>query len=1068
MKGIVSWFASNSVAANLLMFVAFVGGIVSFNTMERELFPTIEINGASVSIAWQGASPEDVEDQLVSRVEEAVADIDGIKRITSTSSEGVGSVNIQGETDIDMDRLIDEVERRVSQINNLPQAAFQPQVIRWKPSGPGVAFFGLAIHGDVDARTLKRVAEEVRDDIAALPGGQLAQVNAVLDEEVSIEVTEESLRRYGLTFADIATAVRRSSVNSSGGQVRTDIGTVGIQTRQQADSAEEFGEIIISQSVDGGIVRIRDVGTVIDGFVDADISATYDGDRTAFVFVEPPEEMDIVAFTTGFREYVEDSPNNLPEAITVDILFDNSDAFIDRMDTITKSALTGSLLVLIVLVLFLRPIVAFWVTIGIITAFAGGTFLLPFFGVSFNFLSLFAVLLVIGVVVDDAIVVGENIHKEVETGRNQGLAAAKAGTHAVMKPVIFGVLTTIIAFLPWAFITGPTRSFTEQISFVVIAALAFSLIESLLILPAHLSHMKPQRYDGRMGGLMRVQRRIADSLIWFANTIYKPFLELALRFRYATLTAFFVLFVTATQLISLNYVPFRFFPEIESDLVQVTIDLPDGTPFARTEQVRDQLEEGVLAGAKILAERYPDIEDGFIRGRSIVATDRQVQAWIGLVPPEERPKTASTKEAANVLRDQVGPIPDAEDVSFNFTFNDNDTRVSFSLNHPDLDMLRLAAEDVRQQLATYDGLFDISDNLSSAADEIRIEMRPGAESLGITLADVSTQLRQAYFGEEAQRLARDGEDARVMVRLSRADRENLDSIRNLRIRTNDRREIPLSQVAELSFAPGINRIRRRNRIRSARVFAEVEGDVGGQIMTDMRENYWPGFAERFPDVSRESAGGFQDTAEFFQELVLLAGAALLAMYILLAVAFKSYWQPLLIMTAIPFAFAGAVFGHLAFGVPMAMFSIFGIGAAAGVVINDNLVLVDYVNRRRLEGAGAVQALVDAGVSRFRPILLTSVTTFVGVLPLIAERSINAQFLRPMVISLGCAVIFALFVSLLMVPALYAAGTELGRVFKWLYGGKPYRNIGESYDGQVFDDHDDPAHGADTGTPHPAE
>ena len=689
-----------------------------------------------------------------------------------------------------------------------------------------------------------------------------------------------------------------------------------------------------------------------------------------------------------------------------------------------------------------------------ITAFAGGTFLLPFFGVSFNFLSLFAVLLVIGVIVDDAIVVGENIHKEVESGRHTGLDAARVGTHAVMKPVIFGVLTTIIAFLPWALISGPTRSFTEQISFVVIAALLFSLIESLLILPAHLSHMKPQRYDGFVGKITKIQRRIADSLIWFANHLYKPVLELAIRARYATVILFFLMFTLASQLVSLGYVPMRFFPEIEDDLVQITIELPEGTPFSRTEQVRDQLESGILRAGTQLDERYPVLEDGFIRGRTLVASDRRVRGWIALVPPEERPDGASTKEAAEAMRDAVGAIPDAEDISFNFTFNDNDTRITFALNHPDLEVLQAATADVRNQLAKYDTLYDIGDNLSAAAEEIRIALRPGAEALGITLADVSTQVRQAYFGEEAQRLARDGEDARVMVRLSEADRSDLDSVQNLRIRTADGRELPLAQVADLSFAPGVNRIQRRDRVRSARVFAEVIGDTRGQIMKDMGENYWPGFAERFPTVTRNRAGGFQDQQEFFAELLLLGGGALLGMYILLAVAFKSYAQPLLLMTAIPFAYAGAVFGHWLFGVPIAMFSIFGIGAAAGVVINDNLVLVDFVNKRRIDGAGAVQALVDAGVSRFRPILLTSVTTFVGILPLLAERSINAQFLKPMVVSLGCAVVFAVFVSLLMVPALYAVGTEIGRAFKWLYRGQPYRSIGETYEGEVFEDSDE--------------
>lgn len=1050
MKGIVSWFAANTVAANLLMLVAFIGGIISFNVMEREFFPAADSTLVQVSITWEGASPKDVEEQLIARIEEAIADIDGIKRLNSTAREGVGTVSVEGLNDTDMETLVDEIDRRVSQINNLPPAAFQPSVTWVRFDFP---YFGMTVHGNVDALTLKRITEKVRDDIAKLPGGQLAEVQAVLDEEVSIEVTEESLRRYGLGFGDIATAIRNSSVNSSGGQVQTDIGTIGIQTRQQANDRDEFGDIIISQTTDGGTVRVRDVATVVDGFIDTNLTPTYDGERAAFVFVNSPEKMDIVKYAAGFREYIENSPEHLPEAISIDVFMDFSEAFDDRMKTITNSALIGALLVFIVLILFLRPIVAFWVTIGIITAFAGGTFLLPFFGVTFNVLSLFAVLLVIGVIVDDAIVVGENIHKEVESGRRTGLAAAQYGTHAVMKPVIFGVLTTILVFLPWAFLSGPERNFTAQISFVVMAALLFSLIESLLILPAHLSHMKPQQYGGIGGRLTRIQRRIADSLIWVANTLYKPVLELALRARYATILLFSLLFMFAVQLFSNSYVPFRFMPEIENDLVQITIEMPDGTPFTRIEQVRDQFEEGIERAAVLLAAKYPEIEDGFIHGRSVVAFNQRVQAWISLAPPETRPETTSTKEAATVMREQVGVIPDAEDINFNFTINQSDTRISFAISHPDLDILNAAAADVRGQLSTYDSLFDIGDNLSSAADELRIELLPGAESLGITLSDVSGQLRQAYFGEQAQRLARDGEDARVMVRLARDDRRDIDSLKNLRIRTADGREIPLAQVAELTFAPGISRIQRRDRLRSARIFAEFVGDTRGQIIGDMEANYWPGFAERFPGVERRNDGGFQDQQDFNREITILLLIAFGGMYVLLAIAFRSYFQPLLLMTAIPFAYAGAVFGHLLFGVPMALFSFFGIAAAGGVVINDNLVLVDYVNRRRAEGAGAVQALVDAGVSRFRPILLTSVTTFVGILPLIAERSINAQFLRPMVISLGSAVIFALFVSLLMVPALYAVGTEVGRVFRWAWSGLPYRSIGETYEGAVFDDND---------------
>ena len=1070
MRGMVAWFARNAVAANLLMIVAFLGGMVAFNRMEREMFPVVSVAGATVSVAWNGASPQDIEEQIITRIEEVVADIDGLDRLTSVAREGSGFVNVRGRDDIDMQEFIDEIKLRVDQINNLPQAAFQPQVTRWEQRN---WYFGMVVHGDVDPLTLKRLADQVRDDIAELPGGELAQVQGVLNEEVSIEVSENDLRRYNLSFSDVASAIRNSSLNSSGGRVRSSTGDVSMATRQLADTQEQFENIIVRETTAEGTIRVGDVATVIDGFIDADLKATFNDQPTAFVFVVAPDKMDIGRYAKGFRDYIERANKPamgiLPEGIGVDILWDDSVIFDARMDLISRSALTGAVMVMIVLLLFLRPVVALWVTMGIITAFAGGIMMLPFFGVSWNILSTFAVLLVIGVIVDDAIVVGENIHKEVESGRREGIDAAIVGTQMVLKPIVFGVLTTIIAFLPWAFVSGPTRTFTQQISFVVVAALIFSIIECIFILPAHLSHMKKQKFEGPVGRLMLIQRRIADSLLWFAGHIYKPMLELALRFRYATIVAFFsILFLAISAVYITKNVPFNFMPQIEGDLIQVTIDVPEGTPFSRTLQIRDQLQTGVDLAAQELEEEWGETvamlrelsgeEDGhrsgngIIQGASIVASNGQIQAWIGMAPPEHRPETLKTKTVSDLIRARTGPIQDAEEISFDFTQNDEDSGVRFALNHNDLDRLREASDVVKAQLATYAVAYDIGDNLTSSADEIQIELKPGAESLGISLSDVSLQLRQAYFGVEVQRLPRNGEDVRVMLRLPKSARTDLDSLDNMRIRTVDGREVPITQVATFTYAPGINRILRRNRTRSVSVYADIKGDGGRDyIMDDMNINFWPEFTRQFPEIERGAAGGFEQQQEFLAEISRLLLMAIGAMYILLAIAFRSYAQPLLLMTAIPFAYAGAVFGHWIFNVPMAMFSLFGIAAAAGVVINDNLVLIDYVNRRRDEGIGAVQALVDAGVSRFRPILLTSVTTFVGILPLIAERSVQAQFLKPMVIALGCAVAFALFVSLFLVPALYAAGVEIGRIFRWSWGGRPYRRIGETYSGEAIVD-----------------
>lgn len=520
MSGMVSWFARNAVAANLLMVVAFIGGVLGFNAMEREMFPVVPVAGASVTMTWNGASPQDVEEQIITRIEEAVADIDGLDRITSVARESFAVVNIRGRDDIDMQVFIDEIKLRVDQINNLPQAAFQPQVQRWEQRD---WYFGMAIHGDVDQLTLKRVADDVRDDIAEISGGELAVLQATLPEEVSIEVSENALRQYNLSFSEVAQAIRQSSLNSSGGQIRSSVGDVSISSRALADTQEQFEDIIVRQSNAQGTIRVGDVAQVIDGFIDADLDATYDNRPTAFVMVVQPDKMDIVTYANNFRDYIERANNPasgiLPGGMQIDILWDNSQPFQARMKLISESALLGAVLVMLVLIMFLRPIVAFWVTIGIMTAFAGGILLMPLFGVSWNVLSTFAVLLVIGVIVDDAIVVGENIHREVESGRREGLDAAIVGTQMVLKPVVFGVITTIIAFAPWAMLTGPTRAFTQQITFVVIASLVFSIIECMFILPAHLSHMKKEDKT-KQNALARFQQRIADSLLWFAQHIY--------------------------------------------------------------------------------------------------------------------------------------------------------------------------------------------------------------------------------------------------------------------------------------------------------------------------------------------------------------------------------------------------------------------------------------------------------------------------------------------------------------------------------------------------------------------
>jgi len=1055
-RGFLAWWARNSVAANLLMAIALIGGFIGYNSLQRETFPAAEWTGVSVSVAWPGASPQEVEEQIIIRVEEALSDLEGIENLTASAVEGRGWLNIEATRAVDMTAFVDEVKLRVDAINNLPRDSYRPIVERWRNEDQA---YLMALHGDVERRDLQRIAEEIRDEIAStVPEASLVMTQARLGEEVAIELSEDALNRYNLTFTEVARAIRASSLNASAGSVRTDQGDVALTSRQLADTAQDFEEIILRQTPDGGVIRVGDVARVTDGLIDVNLEASFSGDRMVLIDVRATGSTDVVTLSEQMNAYVERKQAELPSSISLTPWFQSADLYNSRMETIASSAGLGLALVLIVLILFLRPIVALWVTVGIATAFAGALMLLPFMGVTLNMLSLFAFLIVIGVVVDDAIIVGENIHNRVERGET-GMTAAVVGVQMVAKPVVFAVITTMMAFAPWMLLTGPEVQFTSQISLVVIAALTFSLIESLIILPAHLAHIGPQKSGGRLGWLIRTQAAIANLLTTFAHRIYAPFLAMSIRRRYSTLVTFIGLFALAITLIATGRVPFRFMPEVENELVQVNIQLPEGTPWARTLQVRDQLDAARETVITDYREAFPDAVD-MVEDDATITTDASIRSWIKVAPPETRPGNISTREVAQRLREALGPVPDAEEISFDFTINNSDTGMAFAINHPDLDVLRRASDELKERLRSYETTFDVVDNLQTSADELRLRLRPDAQALGLTLADVTGQVRQAFYGEEVQRLPRDGEDVRVMVRYPKALRENIDALDELRIRMPDGREIPLAAVAEVEYAPGINRINRRERQRTVTVSAELtDPDSAGEIRRDLQENFFPDWERRYPGVSEGEIGDAEGQREFMAELQTLQIIMIGSMYVLLAIAFRSYWQPLLIMTAIPFAFAGAVFGHMLFGMPLALFSFFGVGAAAGVVINDNLVLVDFINRLRERGVGAFQALVDAGVQRFRPILLTSVTTFIGILPMMAERSTQAQFLKPMVVALGFAVIFALFLSLLLVPALYAIGVDIGRLVKGLWTGERQPKLGASYSG-----HESGPDGVDVGVP----
>lgn len=1019
MNGLIAWWARNSVAANLVMVGIFVAGVIGFGKMEREMDPQVRFPGLAIEVTWPGASPQEVEEQIVARIEESVRDLDSIVWVRSSSSEGYGGVYIKAQDQVDFTQFMNDVKIRVDSISSFPGDIEQPQVRQWVNRNE---FIRVAVHGNLGERQLKQLAETLRREAAQLPAVSLVELFGVRDEEISIEVSEDALRRYGLSFSEVADAVRNTSINQSAGSVRTEVGTYQLKVRSQANTEDDFNNIIVRQTANGGTIRIGDIATVIDGFEDEPILATLNGEPAVLLQFMSTEVMDIVTASESVNKWVKERQESLPEGASLTLWTDNAEDFKSRMKTIGSSAVVGLILVMLVLLLTLRPLVAFWVAVGIATAYAGAFVLLPTVGVSLNMLSTFAFLLVLGIVVDDAIVVGEGIHSE-SSKMGGGVNASISGAQLVAKPVIFGVITTILAFMPWLFLEGGTSEFTRHITWVVILALGFSLIESLFILPAHLSHMKPRR---NLRGFGIFQKRIADGIVSFANVQYRKIGNWSMSHRYLTSSIFIGIFIVGFGLFQTGWVKKGFMPEIESDEIVVNVVLPEGAPYSRALEILEQLQ----TAEKMLEDEVNEstegegvlIENWYTRSRR-----DSVLAIVKLAPPEVRHLTA--KDASIRLRELMGDVPDAKEVSVQYTQNNNGPGFELSIRHPDLDVLRRATADLENQLRTYATLYDVRNNLEGASEEIRLTMKPGTTKLGLTLADVNRQVRQAYFGEEVQRLARDGQDVRVKVRYPLSSRRSIESLKNFRVRTNDGRELPLLAVADLEYAPGITRIQRWNGNRASRVSADLKESVSNDIMEDLNKNFFPEWEKRYPGIQRGSIGQSEEEQRFVKEVMGLYLIAFFAMYTLLAVAFKSYWQPLLIMVAIPYAFVGAIFGHQVLGLTIAIFSYFGIAAAAGVVVNDNLVLMDYCNRLKDKGMQAREAIIEAGVARFRPILLTSMTTIVGLMPMMLERSIQAAFLQPVVVALASGVFFAFFVTLLMVPALYGIGLDAGEAME---------------------------------------
>lgn len=945
-KGLVAWWAKNPVAGNLLMVACLILGVVSFFRMEKEYFPPGRDDGIQILASWPGASPADVESQVTLRIEEATADLDGLNWVRSRSFEGGAWVNLSFDPGQDPDERLQEVRAKIDQISDLPAELRQIRVTRQQFRSFSVI---LGVHGNVDERLLRDTAERIREEIKLLPGAINTSQAGAREPEVSIEVSEQALQRFGLTFDDVAQAIRRQSFTASGGTVRTDDGSFQIQARAQADSAPDFERIVVRQTAEGGEVTVGDVATVIDGFQDVDLFTRMNGDRAVMLFVETADKFNIWQTTDAVENYLQKL--QLPEGIQVSKVYLEADDYNDLLEVLWQNALQGFVLIFLLLLLTLHPQVAFWSTMGVVTAFAGSFIILPYIGVSLNFLTVFAFLLVLGIMVDDAIIVGEAIYEKVERG-GHGVDSAILATQLVMKPLIASVLTTMIAFSPLMFISGETQQFTRSISIVVMSTLFFSLVETLIILPAHLSHVRlPKRSDSFGGRLMALQQRSAHSVVWFGENVFGPLVRLSVRWRYVTLAVFVSALVLAVTVMSTGRVKTGFMPEVEGDFMIVSIELPATTPFPRLEQVAGQLNQARLQ-LEANTQEFATVDSytgnqtrGVIRNWTTAIEGTTVRAYVGLTRPETRKKLRSSKVTED-LRTLMGPVPDADRISFELSGNDNGAAISIALLGENKQELRAAADALKAELSSLQEVISVRDSEEAAIEELQITLKPGAEQLGLTLADITSQARQAFYGLEVQQIPREGDFVRVFVRYPREDRRSLDSLSAFRLRTPDGREIPLAAVADVTYAPGVTGLDRRQRQPTITVEAEASDTDRQKIMAALEDGYFANLSTNFPSVSRRAIGQLEEQQRFFNEISTYMGIALLAIYGLLAVVFRSYWLPIIILTPIAFTLTGSILGHLVFDSKFVLFSWLGMIAAAGVVVNDGVVLLDRTNQLR--------------------------------------------------------------------------------------------------------------------------
>lgn len=1017
-KGLIAWFARNSVAANLLMIFIILGGLyMYFFGINKQMFPYQESNWIEIGVSYPGAAPQEVEEGITLKIEESLKSIQGLKRVITYSNRGRSTTYIQVEQDSDANQILNEVKAQVDSISSFPDGMERPIVERQKPKQEVLY---ISLYGDLSYKQLKDLGKQIYTDIQNLPSVSISDHYSGPSYEIGIEISKEKLREYGLSFRDVANAVRNFSANRSAGQIRGEKGYISLRVENQAYSGLDFENLPLLSLPDGSQVLLGDVARVKDGFTEGLRYSKFNGQPSNTFFIGAAKNQNIVDVADEVKRYIKRKQQELPQGIHLETWVDFTYYLEGRLSMMFENMAFGGLLVFLMLTLFLRLRLAFWVMLGLPISFLGALMLLPapFIGVTINIVSLFAFILVLGIVVDDAIVIGESVHNETEE-RGQSLENVVRGAKRVAMPATFGVLTTVAAFIPMVIATGPGSEQSQATGFVVILCLLFSLVESKLILPAHLAGMKVTK-DNPRNPMYRVRSAIDRGLSHLTQNLYRPFLQKALHYRYTVFFSFIAILLVCIGLVSGGFLRVVAMPKIPHDFVEVTVEMTANSTEESTLEVLKSLEKLIYSvDGQVKAEH-----DGqtMIAGLQSALRGRTGgNLTVKLVDPEIRP--IGTFQLSDKWRAQMPELPGLKSLKIRDSLmggGREDGDISFRLASSDGQQLILAANELKQKLRGYVGVGEVNDSMQSVTDEVQLELKPLAYSLGLTLSDVAQQVNFGFYGIEAQRILRDAEELRVMIRYPQEQRNSISQIQHVLIKTPNGSEVSLSEVADIRIVDGINSIRRENSMRTISVWASIDDTKAEplKITREIRDNYLPKLLKNYPKVTTEISGSIRDTMDAMSKTIRDMGLTLILIFSLLAIPLRSYSQPLIIMSVIPFGVIGALLGHLILGMDISSFSLFGIIAAAGVVVNDSLVMVDFVNKAREQGIAVRDAVVQSGVKRFRAILLTSITTFVGLIPIITESSLQAKLVIPMAISLAFGVLFATVVTLLLIPSLY--------------------------------------------------